>query len=256
MKHTKGSAVPLEGQIIPRRISAKVAIASLVASYFLAFCAGRASSRALFTPLGESLLPSLNKKERRKLAGYRQFDKVPSWLAAKREMLRTKDSCAIPEHEAQKYPRCSLPEWGNEEEKLADLKNVAELFANTETEIKASQVDNAAYYEALVHPSMFAHTKPKQVVIVGGGEGAVIYEVLKHRTLEKAIAFEIDPQLAREHLREWSDCDLVGSPPWCTEDPRATVLDQDDAFAWFLNRYSDNETASHEPIDVIIMNTM
>lgn len=29
----------------------------------------------------------------------------------------------------------------------------------------------AAYHEALVHPAMFAHSSPKRVAIVGGGEG-------------------------------------------------------------------------------------
>lgn len=42
-----------------------------------------------------------------------------------------------------------------------------------------------AYHEAFVQPGMFMHRCPKRVAIVGGGEGGILREVLKHKTVEK-----------------------------------------------------------------------
>ena len=39
---------------------------------------------------------------------------------------------------------------------------------------------------------MFAHRNPKRVAIIGGGEGATLREVLKHKTVEKVVMIEID----------------------------------------------------------------
>jgi spermidine synthase len=54
------------------------------------------------------------------------------------------------------------------------------------------------YHEALVHPAMFAHPNPKKVAMVGGGEGAMLHEVLKHTTVEKPTMIEIDEIIMRE----------------------------------------------------------
>ena len=100
----------------------------------------------------------------------------------------------------------------------------------------------AAYHEALVHPAMVSHENPKRVAIIGGGEGATLREVLKHRTVEKVTMVEIDEimvQVSREYLPEWSNCsNLVGSAPCCFDDPRAEVFFTD-AIAWFIERFGD-----------------
>lgn len=118
----------------------------------------------------------------------------------------------------------------------------------------------AAYHESLVHPALFTHPNPKRVAIVGGGEGATLREVLKHKTVEQAIMIEIDEAMvnvSRNYIPEWSDCsDLVGSSPWCIEDNRATEY-YEDALAWFTNRYSSEDASSTEPrIDVIILDAL
>eukprot|EP00957_Ditylum_brightwellii_P099091 7547158-Ditylum_brightwellii.AAC.1 len=59
------------------------------------------------------------------------------------------------------------------------------------------------------------HADPKNVAIIGGGEGATLREVLKHDTVEKCTMVEIDELMvttSRKYLKEWSDCsDIVGS---------------------------------------------
>jgi spermidine synthase len=47
------------------------------------------------------------------------------------------------------------------------------------------------------------HERPRRVLVIGGGEGATLREVLKHSTVERAVMVDIDEQLiaaAREHL--------------------------------------------------------
>ena len=52
-----------------------------------------------------------------------------------------------------------------------------------------------AYHEALVHPSMLSHTNPKRVLIIGGGEGATLREVLKYKSVEEVVMVDIDEEL-------------------------------------------------------------
>jgi spermidine synthase len=118
-----------------------------------------------------------------------------------------------------------------------------------------------AYHEALVHPGMFVHPEPKRVVIIGGGEGAILREVLKHNTVEDVVMIDIDErlvELSKEHLQEWNDCSsLVGSTKSCFDDPRATIVFTD-AISWFM-KFFGNDTSTTgrvEPFDVIIMDAL
>jgi S-adenosylmethionine decarboxylase proenzyme len=117
-----------------------------------------------------------------------------------------------------------------------------------------------AYHEALVHPAMMAHPEPKRVAIIGGGEGATLREVLKHKTVVKAVMIEIDGAMvnaSRKYLPEWSDCsDLVGSTDSCFDDPRAEVYFED-ASGWFLSRFADKDNINEaDKFDVIIMDAL
>jgi len=58
--------------------------------------------------------------------------------------------------------------------------------------IQMSERDECSYQEMLTHLPMFAHECPKQVLIVGGGDGGVLREVVKHSCVEKATMCEID----------------------------------------------------------------
>jgi spermidine synthase len=69
--------------------------------------------------------------------------------------------------------------------------------------IQSSERDEYIYHEALVQPAMIAHPKPENVFIAGGGEGATLREVLKHKTVKRAVMAEIDEEvtaLSRKYL--------------------------------------------------------
>ncbi|WP_018759356.1 polyamine aminopropyltransferase [Paenibacillus terrigena] len=52
--------------------------------------------------------------------------------------------------------------------------------------------DEFVYHEMVAHPALCTHPNPKHVLVVGGGDGGVIREVLKHPQVEKAVLVEID----------------------------------------------------------------
>jgi spermidine synthase len=118
---------------------------------------------------------------------------------------------------------------------------------------------DAGYHEALVHPPLFAHRSPRRVAIIGGGEGATLREVLKHRTVEKVMMIEIDEMMvkvSRDYLPAWSDCStLVGSAPSCFDDPRVETHYMD-AFQWFVDSFPFKDASIEEPFDVIIMDAL
>eukprot|EP01129_Flabellula_baltica_P017489 TRINITY_DN9702_c0_g1_i1.p1 TRINITY_DN9702_c0_g1~~TRINITY_DN9702_c0_g1_i1.p1 ORF type:complete len:312 (+),score=90.82 TRINITY_DN9702_c0_g1_i1:126-1061(+) len=58
--------------------------------------------------------------------------------------------------------------------------------------MQSSQTDEYIYHEMLVHPAMLMHPDPKLVFIGGGGEGGTLREVLRHKSVEKAVMVDID----------------------------------------------------------------
>uniref|UniRef100_F1L7H4 Spermidine synthase n=1 Tax=Ascaris suum TaxID=6253 RepID=F1L7H4_ASCSU len=58
--------------------------------------------------------------------------------------------------------------------------------------IQCTERDEFAYQEMLAHLPMFAHPDPKKVLIIGGGDGGILREVLKHECVESVSMCEID----------------------------------------------------------------
>ena len=88
--------------------------------------------------------------------------------------------------------------------------------------VQSTEADEHIYHECLVHPPMVAHPDPRKVLIVGGGEGATLREVLKHGPVKRAVMVDIDEKvvdLARRHLGTMH----MGA----MSDPRASVLIMD-----------------------------
>lgn len=51
------------------------------------------------------------------------------------------------------------------------------------------------YHEMLVHPILQAHPNPRNVLIIGGGDGGTMREVMKYPSVENAVECELDPQV-------------------------------------------------------------
>jgi len=126
--------------------------------------------------------------------------------------------------------------------------------------IQSMKESEKAFHETLVHPAMFAHPKPKHVAVIGGGEGATIRELLKHKTVESVTMIEIDElmvEIAKEHLPYMNDCsDIEGGADSCFEDERTTII-HENAILWFKDHYgSKGKKKKDRPVpsfDVIIL---
>ena len=73
-------------------------------------------------------------------------------------------------------------------------------------EMQSAGLDEFIYHEALVHPAMILHPSPKNVLIMGGGEGATLREILKYKILKHAVMVDIDGEIVtfcKKYLKKW-----------------------------------------------------
>lgn len=61
--------------------------------------------------------------------------------------------------------------------------------------IQSSLNDEYIYHETLVHPALVMHGYAKRVVVIGGGEGATIREVVKWNSIDEIIMVELDKEV-------------------------------------------------------------
>jgi len=71
--------------------------------------------------------------------------------------------------------------------------------------IQSTVTDEFIYHETLVHPAMIWHRHPETALVIGGGEGATLRELLRHRSIRRAVMVDIDQavvEACRQHLPE------------------------------------------------------
>lgn len=81
--------------------------------------------------------------------------------------------------------------------------------------------DEFCYHEMIVHVPLMNHKNPENVLIIGGGDGGTVREVLKHDTVKKVVLCEIDKMVVdacKKYLPTIS-CGL--------SDPRVEILYED-----------------------------
>ena len=74
--------------------------------------------------------------------------------------------------------------------------------------VQTTEADEFVYHEMLAHVPLFAHGAAKRVLIIGGGAGGLLREVVKHKEVEKITLVETDRKVidaAKEHLPKISD---------------------------------------------------
>jgi spermidine synthase len=88
--------------------------------------------------------------------------------------------------------------------------------------------DEYRYHEALVHPALSAAGNPRRVLVLGGGDGMAVREILKYASVEKVTLVELDP-----HMTElFSTMPLLrGLNADALRSPRVAIVNAD-AFAW------------------------
>jgi spermidine synthase len=109
---------------------------------------------------------------------------------------------------------------------LTRFKDDIRLFLNSH--LQFSSRDEYRYHEALVHPGLSAIPAPRRVLVLGGGDGLAVREILKYSQVESVTLVDLDPEMTR----------LFSSYPMLTalnqksfSSPRVHIINAD-AFPW------------------------
>lgn len=84
---------------------------------------------------------------------------------------------------------------------IAETCELGKLLA-LDGKVMLTEGDEKFYHEMLVHPPMVIHDHPRSVLIIGGGDGGTLREVLKHPTVESVTLVELDGEVVEE-CRRW-----------------------------------------------------
>ena len=89
--------------------------------------------------------------------------------------------------------------------------------------IQSSQAEDFIYHEGLVHPGLLAtENRPESGLVIGGGEGATLREMLRYPSMRRAVMVDIDAEvveLCKQHLPEMHQ--------GAFDDPRTEVRTED-----------------------------
>ena len=58
--------------------------------------------------------------------------------------------------------------------------------------VMLTEKDEFIYHEMITHIPLYSHTNPEKVLIIGGGDGGTLREVVRHNKVKKAVLVEID----------------------------------------------------------------
>ena len=115
-----------------------------------------------------------------------------------------------------------------------------QLFLNGN--LQFSSTDEYRYHEALVHPAMLLSNNPRRVLVLGGGDGLALREILKYPSVEHVTLVDLDPDMTQLSSRFPLLAELnKGS----FNDHRVQVINQD-ALIWL-------EHTSDQPYDAAIV---
>lgn len=136
----------------------------------------------------------------------------------------------------ERYLETLYPEWGQSFEisKMIDEQTSEywdlKIFENPlfgkvlaiDGTIQTTEADEAVYHEMMAHVPLLTHPCPETVLIIGGGDGGLLREVLRHPQIKQAVLVEIDEKIIEISKRYL--------PTLCQnafEDPRTQVVIQD-----------------------------
>ena len=133
------------------------------------------------------------------------------------EQRRYKDKVIY--EEQSRYQRIVITQW----------KDDYWLYINGNQQL--SSLDEEMYHEPLVHPAMSLFSQPKDVLVLGGGDGCAVREILKHPEVKEITLVDLDPamtRLGKEHPA------LLKMNQQALHNDKVTIVN-DDAFHFLEN---------------------
>jgi spermidine synthase len=100
------------------------------------------------------------------------------------------------------------------------------LFLNGN--LQFASADEYRYHEALVHPAFAAASQHRRVLVLGGGDGLAVREILRHPGVEEVTLVDLDPAMTNMASRVPVMRELNAD---ALADPRVRIVN-DDAMVW------------------------
>lgn len=113
-------------------------------------------------------------------------------------------------------------------QRLVITKHKSNISLYINGNLQFSSKDEYRYHEALVHPVLSMHPKPEKVLVLGGGDGLAIREILKYSTIKKIDLVDLDPEMTRLFTHHTMLSPLNHD---AFKNPKVHIIN-DDAFIW------------------------
>lgn len=115
-----------------------------------------------------------------------------------------------------------------------------QLFLNGN--LQFSSIDEYRYHEALVHPAMMlANENPKRALVLGGGDGLALREILKYPSIENVTLVDLDPEMTGLSKK----LPILSTLNKNSFDDRRVTVVNEDAMIWLEKEM--------QPFDVVIV---
>lgn len=113
-------------------------------------------------------------------------------------------------------------------QRIVITRNKRELRLFLNGNLQFSTADEYRYHEALVHPAMSSVDNPKNILVLGGGDGLAVREILKYPSVKKIVLVDLDREITKlfstqEILKNINHSSL--------SDPKVSIFNED-AFIW------------------------
>ena len=112
--------------------------------------------------------------------------------------------------------------------------------------LQFSSRDEHRYHEALVHPLLASLDRPRRVLVVGGGDGLALREILRYDSVEAVTLVDLDPAMTRLFS---TNAMLTALNKGSLSDPRVQVVNAD-AFVWLAGAGADRQLFDAVVIDL------
>ncbi len=112
--------------------------------------------------------------------------------------------------------------------------------------VMVTERDEFVYHDMITHPALFTHPDPKKVLVIGGGDGGTIREIMKHPGVEEAILCEIDGLVIDKSIELLPSmaCEIDGGNP-------RVKLHVDDGIAYIRDHQDDFDVIMVDSTDPI-----
>jgi spermidine synthase len=113
-------------------------------------------------------------------------------------------------------------------QRIVLTRNNRELRLYLNGNLQFSSADEYRYHEALVHPAMQARPNARRVLVLGGGDGMAVRELLKYPAIKQIRLVDLDPGMTRLFQQNET---LLALNNWSLLSPKVDVINAD-AFTW------------------------